>query len=120
MYKGILILASIGLVLVFGTNYLLIYAVQQKTIRERDRQDKAYWKAFNAIEHFGEHPDGVTEHDATVTLDEARQARLSKNRESLLQTYFQDLQRCYQGARDSCNKVNGDMNAALSSTFSKP
>ena len=53
------------------------------------------------------------EHKAKIALDKAREASLSKNRENILQSYFQDLERCYQGERESCKKVNHDMNLAI-------
>jgi hypothetical protein len=46
-------------------------------------------------------------------LDKAREAGLSRNRENILQNYFQDLERCYQGERESCEKVSDDMNLAI-------
>jgi hypothetical protein len=46
-------------------------------------------------------------------LDKAREAGLSKNRENILQDYFQDLELCYQGERESCEKVSDDMNLAI-------
>lgn len=113
MLRGILILAIVILVFLLAANYLLIYTVNQKTARERQRQDDLYWKTFNSIVFYGEHPDQATEQKAKVALDEARQNRLSKNRELILQTYFQDLERCYQGERESCKKANSDMNEAI-------
>ena len=113
MYRRMLILGGTGLLLVWGTYYLLFYAVYQQVTRERERQDKAYWGAFNAIEHFGESADKVSERDAQAALDAAHHQRLGKNRESILQNYFQDLQRCYLGAQESCKKVNADMNEAI-------
>jgi hypothetical protein len=113
MYKRIVILAITGLLLVLGTNYLLVYAVQQQAMRARARQDKVYWRAFNEIEHFGEHPDATAEQQGKAALDEVRKAGLGKNRESVLQNYFQDLQRCYQGEREYCGKVDSAMNAAI-------
>ena len=113
MYKRLLILAITGLLFVLGLNYLLIYPLKQSVARERERQDKMYWNAFNAIEHFGEQPDKDTEQKAKAALDEARAKGLAKNRESILQGYFQDLEHCYQGERESCKKVNIDMNRAI-------
>jgi hypothetical protein len=119
MYKGILILAITGLLLVLGTNYLFVYSMQQKTIRERDRQDKVYWRAFTEIEHFGEHPEELTEHNAKIALEEARNAGMNKNREGVLQNYFQDLERCYQGERESCKRANSDMSEAISDNYGR-
>ena len=113
MLKGILILAIVALVLFLAANYLLIYTVNQKTVRERQRQDNLYWKTFNSIVFYGEHPDQVTEQKAKAALDEARQNRLSKNRELILENYFRDLEHCYQGERDACKKAQSDMNEAI-------
>jgi hypothetical protein len=113
MLKGILILGIVVLLFVLAANYLLIYTVNQKTTRERQRQDNLYWKTFNAIEFYGEHPDQATEQKAKAALDDARQNNLSKNRELILQNYFQDLERCYQGEQESCKKANSDMNEAI-------
>ena len=120
MYKGILILGVTCLVLVLWTNYLLVYAVQQQAVKERDRQDKAYWKVYNRIEHFGEHADEAAEQEAKAALDEAHRAGLSKNRESILQNYFQDLKSCYQNEREACQKANIDMKEAISNPYGKP
>jgi hypothetical protein len=111
--RGILILVIVVLVFALAANYLFIYAVNQKAALERQRQDNLYWKTFNAIVFYGEHPDTATEQKAKTALVEARQNRLSKNRELILQNYFQDLQRCYQGERESCNKANSDMNESI-------
>jgi hypothetical protein len=46
-------------------------------------------------------------------MDEAHMRGLSKTRQDILQNYFQDLERCYQGDRDSCKKANSDMNEAI-------
>ena len=113
MLKGILILGIVLLVFVLAANYLFIYTVNQKAKLERQRQDNLYWEAFNAIVFYGQHPDTTAEQKATLALDEARQSKLSKNRELILQNYFQDLQRCYQGEHESCNKANSDMNEAI-------
>ncbi|HEX4544494.1 MAG TPA: hypothetical protein VH114_15110 [Candidatus Acidoferrum sp.] len=113
MLKGILILVIIVLVFALAANYLFLYAVNQKAKLESQRQDNLYWKAFNAIVFYGEHPDTTTEQKAKLALDEARQNRLGKNRELILQNYFQDLQRCYKGEHESCNKANSDMNEAI-------
>jgi len=50
---------------------------------------------------------------AKIALDKAREAGLSRNRENILQNYFQDLERCYQGERESCKKMSDDMNLAI-------
>ena len=113
MYKRIVVLGIMGLTFVLGANYLLVYTLNQQVARERNRQDNVYWKTFNAIEQFGEHPDTGTEQKAKAALDEARQRGLSKNRARILQNYFEDLERCYQGDRESCKKANSDMNEAI-------
>jgi hypothetical protein len=112
MYKRLLALGIIGLLLVLGLNYLLIYPLTQVT-RERERQDKIYWSTFNAIEHFGEQPDSDSEQKAKAALDDARAKHLSKTRQIILQNYFQDLEHCYQGDRDACKKANTDMSDAI-------
>jgi len=98
-------LGSQGSRFVLGANYLLVYTLNQQVTRERERQDQAYWSAFNAVERFGEHADQVTEQKAKAALDEARQKGLSKIRARILQSYFEDLERCYQGDRESCKKA---------------
>jgi len=113
MYKRIVVLGIVGLTFVLGANYLLVYTLNQQVVRERNRQDNIYWKTFNAIEQFGEHPDKGAAEKAKAALDEARQRGLSKNRARILQNYFADLERCYQGERESCKKANGDMNEAI-------
>lgn len=113
MYKRLLAFGIIGLLFVLGLNYLFIYPLSQTVNRERERQDKVYWSAFNAIEHFGAQPDKDSEQKAKAALDEARAKRLSKTRLLILQSYFQDLQQCYQGDRATCKKVNSDMNDAI-------
>ena len=113
MFKGILILGLVLLVFVLGANYLLVYTVNRNAVRERQRQDNVYWKTFNTIVFYGQHPGQPTEQGAKIALDEAHQNGLSKNRERILQTYFQDLERCYQGERESCKKANSDMNEAI-------
>jgi hypothetical protein len=113
MYKRLLAFGIIGLLFVLGLNYLFIYPLSQTINRERERQDKVYWSAFNAIEHFGAQPDKDSEQKAKAALDEARAKRLSKTRQLILQSYFQDLQQCYQGDRAACKKVNSDMNDAI-------
>jgi hypothetical protein len=113
MLKGILILVTVVLVFALAANYLFVYTLNQKAKLDRQRQDNLYWKAFNAIVFYGQHPDTATEQKAKIALDEASQNRLSKNRELILQNYFQDLQRCYQGEHESCSKANSDMNEAI-------
>jgi len=113
MYKRLLAIAIIGLLLVLGLNYLLIYPLNQTVTRERERQDKVYWNAFNAIEQFGAQPDNNSEQRAKAALDEARAKSLSKTRQLILQNYFQDLEHCYQGDRAACKKANTDMNDAI-------
>ena len=113
MYKRLLALGIIGLFFVLGLNYLLVYPLNQTVRRERERQDKVYWSTFNTIEHFGVQPDIDSEQKARAALDHARANGLSKTRQLILQSYFQDLKRCYQGDRDSCKKANTDMNDAI-------
>jgi hypothetical protein len=113
MYKQIWILAITILMFILGIGYLLTYTLNQEVTRERERQDKVYWAAYNTIEHFGEQPDEENEHKAKIALDKAREEGLSKNRQNILQHYFQDLERCYQSERESCKKVNEDMNQAI-------
>ena len=113
MYKRLLIFGITGLLLVLGLNYLLIYPLKETVTREHERQDKVYWSTFNAIEHFGAQPDKDSEQKAKASLNEARARGLSKTRQDILQNYFQDLERCYQGDRDSCKKANSDMNDAI-------
>ncbi len=113
MYKRLLIFGVTGLFFVLGLNYLLIYPLKETVTRERERQDKVYWRAFNAIQHFGTEPDKDSEQKAKAALDEARVRGLGKTRQDILQNYFQDLERCYQGDRDSCKKANSDMNDAI-------
>jgi hypothetical protein len=113
MYKRLLAFGIIGLLFVLGLNYLFIYPLSRTVNRERERQDKVYWSAFNAIEHFGAQPDKDSEQKARAALDEARAKRLSKTRQLILQSYFQDLQQCYQGDRAACKTVNSDMNDAI-------
>jgi len=113
MFKRLMILGLAGVAFVLGANYLLVYTLNQQAMRERERQERAYWSAYNAIEQFGEHPDKGSEHAAQAALDEARQKGLSKTRARVLQNYFEDLEHCYQGERESCKKVNTDMNEAM-------
>ena len=120
MYKKILILAVTMLLFILGISYLLVYTLEQNVTRERERQDKVYWTAYNAIEDFGERADEDSEHKAKIALDKARKEGLSQDRESILQNYFQDLQRCYQNEPESCKKVNEDMNQAIQAPTATP
>jgi hypothetical protein len=113
MYKRLLIFGTTGLFFLLGLNYLVIYPLQQSVTRELERQDKIYWSAFNAIEHFGEQPNSESQLKAKAALDDARAKHLSKTRQVILQNYFQDLEHCYQGDRDACKKANTDMNHAI-------
>jgi hypothetical protein len=113
MFKRLMILGIAGLAFILGANYVLVYTLKQQVARERERQDRTYWSAFNAIEQFGEHPDKVTKEKAKAALDDARQRGLSKFRARILQLYFEDLERCYQGEREFCKKSNTDMNEVI-------
>jgi hypothetical protein len=113
MFKRLMILGIAGLTFVLGANYLLVYTLNQQVKRERERQNRTYWSAFNAVEQFGEHADKVTEQKAKAALDEARQKGLSKIRARILQNFLEDLEGCYQGDGDSCKKANTDMNEAI-------
>jgi hypothetical protein len=113
VYKKILILAVTMLLFLWGISYLLVYTLKQNATRERERRDNVYWAAYNAIEHFGERADEDSEHKAKVALDKARKEGLSQDRQTILQNYFQDLQRCYENEPESCKKVNADMNQAI-------
>ncbi len=113
MFKRFTIFGIIGLAFVLGVNYLLVYTLKQQVTRERERQDRTYWSAFNAIEQFGEHLDVGTEQRAMAALEEARQQGLSKIRVRILQNYLQDLARCYQGERESCKQADIDRNEAV-------
>ncbi len=113
MFKRLMILGIAGLAFVLGANYLLVYTLKQQVARERERQDRTYWSAFNAIEQFGEHPDKVTKEKAKAASEDSRQGGLSKIRARILQHYFEDLERCYQGERESCKQANTDMNDAI-------
>jgi len=113
MFKKLIILGVVMLVFVLGANYLLVYTVKQQVTRERDRQDRTYWSAFNAIEQFGEHPGADTEQKAKSALDDASRNGLTKIRVRILQNYLEDLEHCYQGDRESCKKANTDMNDAI-------
>jgi hypothetical protein len=113
MFKRLMILGIAGLVFVLGANYLLVYTLKQQITRERERQDHNYWSAYTAIVQFGQHPDSASEQKAKAALDEAARKGVSKTRAKILQNYFQDLQRCYQGQRDSCKQATSDMNEAM-------
>jgi hypothetical protein len=112
MYKRLLAFGVIGLLFVLGLNYLLLYPLNE-TVRVREAQDKAYWSAFNAIEHFGVQPDNDSELKAKGALAEARVKGVSSTRQLILQSYLQDLQHCFQDDREACNKANTDMNDAI-------
>ena len=109
MFKRLMILGIAGVVFVLGANYLLVYSLN----KERERQDRAYWSTYTAIEQFGEHPDAVTELKARAALDNASQKGLATIRVKILQNYLDDLEHCYQGDRDSCKKAITDMNEAM-------
>jgi hypothetical protein len=113
VFKKLAIMGIAALIFVLGANYLLVYTLKQQVERERERQDQNYWGAYNAIVQFGQHPDSASEQKAKAALDEASRKGLSKTRAKILQTYLEDLQRCFQGQRDSCNQANRDMNEAL-------
>jgi len=113
MYRRLLIFGIFGLFFVLGLNYLFVYPLNQAVKREAERQDKIYWSTFNLIEQFGAQPDAQTELKAKFALDDAHAKGLSKTRQLILQTYFQDLEHCYQGDRDACKKANADMNDAI-------
>src|SRR6266851_307615 len=113
MFKRLAILGIAGLVFVLGANYLLVYTLKQQVTRGRERQDPNYWSAYAAIVRFGQHPDTASEQKAKAALDEASRKGLSVARAKILQNYFQDLQRCYQGQRDSCKQATSDMNEAM-------
>ncbi len=113
MYRRLLIFGITGLFFLLGLNYLLVYPLKNTVTRERERQDKIYWKDFNAIQHFGVQPDKDSEQKAKAALEDAHARGLSKTRQDILQNYFQDLERCFQGDRDSCKKANSDMDEAI-------
>ncbi len=120
MFKKLAILGIAVLVFVLGANYLLVYTLKQQITRERERQDRNYWSAYNAIVQFGQHPDSATEQKAKAALDEASRKGLNKTRAKILQNYLEDLERCYQGQRDSCKQVNSDMNEAVRAPAGRP
>ena len=109
MFNRLMILGIAAVVLVLGANYLLVYTLN----KERERQDRTYWSTYTAIEQFGEHPDGISELKAKDALENARQKGLARIRVKILQTYLEDLEHCYQGDRDACNKGISDMNEAM-------
>ena len=109
MFNRLMILGIAAVVFVLGANYLLVYTLK----KERERQDRVYWSAFNAIAQFGQHPENGNEVRAKGALEEARQKGLAAFRIKILQKYFDDLEHCYQGERESCNKVEADMNDAI-------
>ncbi len=113
MFKRFMIFGIIGLAFVLGANYLLVYTLKQQVTRERERQDRTYWSAFNAIKQFDEHLDTGTGQKAKAALEEARQKGLSKIRVRILENYLEDLERCYQGERESCKQAEIDMNEAI-------
>jgi hypothetical protein len=113
LFKRLTILGIAGIVFVLGANYLLVYTLNQQVKRHRDPQDESYWSAYAAIVQFAQHPDGASEQKAKTALDEASRKGVSKTREKILQTYFEDLQHCYQGKRDSCKQINTDMSEAM-------
>lgn len=112
MYKRLLAFGIIGLLFVLALNYLLLYPLKE-TVKLREAQDKVYWSAFNAIEHFGVQPDNDSAQKTKAALAEARAKGVSKERQLILQTYFQDLQHCFQDDREACKKANTDMNDAI-------
>jgi hypothetical protein len=120
MFKKLAILGIAALVFVLGANYLLVYTLKQQITRERERQDRNYWSAYNAIVQFGQHPDSASEQKAKAALDEASRKGLSKTRAKILQNYLEDLERCYQGHRDSCKQANSDMNEAVRAPATRP
>jgi len=93
MFKRLMIFGIIGIAFVLGANYLLVYALKQQVTRERERQDRTYWSAFNAIKQFDEHLDTGTEQKAKAALEEARQKGLSKIRVRILQNHLEHLER---------------------------
>jgi len=113
MFKRLMILGTVAVVFVLGANYLLVYALNQQVERERERQGENYWSAYTAIVRFGQHPDSASEQKAKATLEDASRKGLSKTRAKILQNYLEDLQRCYQGQRDSCKQAASDMNEAM-------
>ena len=113
MYNRLLILGITGMFLFLGLTYLLVYPLKQSLAHGRDRQDQSYWRAFNAIEQFGAEPGPDTEQKAKAAINEARLHAISKTRQTILETTFDDFKQCYQGDRDSCKKANSDLNQAI-------
>ena len=113
VFKRLMILGIAGIVFVLGTNYLLVYTLNQQAKRTRNLQDESYWSAYTAIVQFARHPDSASEQKAKAALDETSRKGVSKTRAKILQNYLEDLQRCYQGQRDSCKQANTDMNEAM-------
>jgi hypothetical protein len=120
MFKRLMILGTVGIAFVLGANYLLVYALNQQVKRERERQDPNYWNAYAAIVQFGQHPDTASEQKAKAAVDEASRKGLSKTRTKILQTYLEDLERCYQGQRDSCKQATNAMNEAMRAPAERP
>jgi hypothetical protein len=58
-------------------------------------------------------PDSDSAQKAKAALAEARAKGVSKARQLILQTYFRDLQNCFQDDREACKKANTDMNDAI-------
>lgn len=113
MYRRLLIFGIFGLFLVLGLNYLFVYPLNQAVKHESERQDKMYWGTFNLIQHYGVQPDAESELKVKFALDDVRAKGLSKTRQVILQTYFQDLQHCFQDDRAACKKANTDMDDAI-------
>src|SRR5258708_34178043 len=102
MFKKLAILGIGVLVFVLGANYLLVYTLKQQITRERERQDRQYWNAYNAIVQFGKHPDSASEPKAQAALDDAYRKGLCKTRAKILQTYLAGLERRIPHQRVSC------------------
>ena len=109
MFNRLMILGITVVMFVLGADYLLVYTLK----KERERQDRVYWSAFNAIAQFGQHPENGNELRARGALEEARQKGLAAFRTEILQKYFDDLESCYRGEKESCKKVDEDMNDAI-------
>ena len=120
MFKRLMILGTVGIVFVLGTNYLLVYALNQQVKRERERQGENYWSAYAAIVRFGQHPDSASEQKAKAAVDEASRKGLSTTRTKILQNYLEDLERCYQGQREFCKQATGAMNEAVRAPAEHP
>jgi hypothetical protein len=113
MFKRLMILGIIGITFILAANYLLVYALNRQAKRERERQGENYWSAYAAIVRFGQHPDSASEQKAKAALDAASRSGVSKTRTKILQNYLEDLERCYQGQRDSCKQATTHMNEAM-------